>query len=108
MQLLRRLAVGHMRILWHTIHPAEAFSGNHLEVDALVAILSVDKMRQFHSIEFLWHHAIEIDESSSHPVRTSLSAMQRQTSSIHTCIGNGKRVAGRPQDIHIVQDQPKS
>lgn len=34
-----------------TVHPAETLSRDHLEVDTLVTILSVDKMRQFHRVE---------------------------------------------------------
>lgn len=36
-----------------TIHPAEALSRNHLEVNTLVAILGINEMRQLDSIELI-------------------------------------------------------
>ena len=51
-----------------TIHPAEALSRDHLEVDALVAVLGVDKMRQFDSVELLRDNSVEVDKRSRHPI----------------------------------------
>ncbi len=34
-----------------TVHPAETFAGNHLEVDALVAVLCVDHVRELDGVE---------------------------------------------------------
>jgi hypothetical protein len=33
------------------VHPAEALAGDHLEVDALVAVLGVDEVREFDGVE---------------------------------------------------------
>jgi len=35
----------------HTIHPAESFAGNKLEVDPLVSIFGIDEMREFDGIK---------------------------------------------------------
>lgn len=75
-----------------TVHPAEALSWHHLEVDSLVTVLGVDQVRQLDCIELrsncvslgeelseplvahlLRDHTIEIDESGGHPVTSSES-----------------------------------
>jgi len=37
--------------LFLTIHPTKPFSRNHLEIDSLVAVLSVHEMGEFHGIK---------------------------------------------------------
>jgi hypothetical protein len=51
-----------------TVHPAESFAGDHLEVDALIAVLGVDEVRKPDSIELLWNDAVKVDECGCHPV----------------------------------------
>lgn len=50
-----------------TIHPAEAFARHHLEVNSLVAVLSVDKVREPDRVELLGYYTIEVNEGSCHP-----------------------------------------
>ena len=57
-----------MRALTRTIHPAEPFTGHHFEIDTLIAVLSIDKVREPDRVELLGHHAVEVDERSRHPV----------------------------------------
>ncbi len=54
-----------------TVHPAEPFAGHHLEIDALVAVLGVDEVRESDRVELLWYHAVEVDERGRHPVPDS-------------------------------------
>ena len=37
----------------HTVRPAEAFTGDHLEVNALVSVLRVDQVRELNGIELI-------------------------------------------------------
>ena len=53
-----------------TVHPAKSFSRNRLEIDRLITILDVDKMRKPDSVEFLRHDTIQVDERSLHPIPT--------------------------------------
>jgi hypothetical protein len=53
-----------------TVHPAKSFSRYHLEIDPLITILGVDKMRKPDSVEFLRYHTIEVNERSRHPIPT--------------------------------------
>ena len=37
--------------LIRSIHPTEAFTGDHLEIDALVPVLCVNQMRELHGVK---------------------------------------------------------
>ena len=50
-----------------TVHPPEPFARDHLEVDALVAVLGVDEMRELDGVELLWDNTVEVDEGGCHP-----------------------------------------
>lgn len=39
-----------------TIHPAKALSGDHLEVNTLIAILGIDQMRELDGVELKRSH----------------------------------------------------
>jgi len=56
-----------------TIHPAKSFAGDHLEVDALIAVLGVDEVRKPDSIELLRNDAVKVDECGCHPAQCSWS-----------------------------------
>jgi hypothetical protein len=50
-----------------TIHPPKSFTGDHLEVNTLIAVLCVDEMGELDSIELLWDDTVEVDEGCGHP-----------------------------------------
>ena len=52
-----------------TIHPPKPFTGHHLEIDTLVPVLRVDKVRQFHGVELFGDDAVEVDKCGGHPNR---------------------------------------
>ena len=95
-----------------TVHPAEPFAGHHLEIDALIAVLSVDEVRESHRVVLLGYHAVEVDERSRHPV-PQYKVSNRKGKEFRkrhklTCKGNDKRGAGHPRDSHSAQVLPTS
>ena len=46
-----------------TVHPPKPFARDHLEVDALVAVLGVDEVRELHCVE-LYPYEIAVRESA--------------------------------------------
>ena len=95
-----------------TVHPAETFAGHHLEIDALIAVLRVDKVREPDCVELFGYHAVEVDERSRHPVpRQFISASvksQKKVGKRLTCRGNDMRGAGRLRGSHSARALPTS
>ena len=78
----RRKGMGWAR----TVHPSKPFARDHLEVDALVAVLGVDQVRELDCIELLRNDAVEVDKCSRHPVMAATdqtTCMQGSNRSLH-------------------------
>jgi hypothetical protein len=50
-----------------TVHPTKPFARHHLEIDALITVLGIDKVGEPDRVKLLGYNAVEVDKRSRHP-----------------------------------------